>query len=253
MTPNSTRRADGRKPDQLRPVEIVRAYTKFAPGSVLIRTGDTAVLCSATVEEAVPEWMAGKGRGWLTAEYDMLPGSTGTRRPRSRAKVDGRATEIQRLVGRCLRAVVDLNALGERTIWIDCDVLQADGGTRTAAITGAYVALVDAIRSLVKRGLLAASPIREPIAAVSVGKVDGRVLLDLNYREDVRAEADFNIAMTGGGQFVEVQGSAEHGTFSGPELSEVLRLAGAGIRKLMLAQKRVLASGSPSRKRRRGM
>jgi ribonuclease PH len=239
---NASRRVDGRKPDQLRPVEIVRGYTKFAPGSVLIRSGDTAVLCSATVEETVPEWMKGKGRGWLTAEYDMLPGSTGKRRPRSRAKVDGRASEIQRLVGRCLRAVVDMNTLGERTIWIDCDVLQADGGTRTAAITGAYVALMDAVRSLMGRGLLKASPVREPVAAISVGKVDGRVLLDLNYTEDVRAEADFNIAMTGRGQFVEVQGSAEAGTFSAPELSEVLRLASSGIRKLMLAQKRALAT-----------
>jgi ribonuclease PH len=233
-------RIDGRRATELRPVEIVRGYTKFAPGSVLIRTGDTAVLCTASVEEEVPEWLAGKGRGWVTAEYDMLPASTGQRRARSRKGVDGRATEIQRIIGRTLRSVIDFQALGERTIWLDCDVLQADGGTRTAAITGAYVALQDAVRWLVKQGLLARSPVREPVAAVSVGKVAGRLLLDLNYSEDSRAEVDFNVAMTGSGQYVEVQGSAEAGTFSHAELERMLRLARAGIRRLIGIQEQSL-------------
>ncbi|GMU22740.1 MAG: ribonuclease PH [Phycisphaerae bacterium] len=245
---NPRGRIDGRRPTQLRPVEIVRGYTKFAPGSVLIRSGDTAVICTASVEEKVPEWMAGKGRGWVTAEYDMLPASTGQRRARSRKGVDGRATEIQRLIGRALRAVVDLNALGERSIWVDCDVLQADGGTRTAAITGAYVALADAVRWLRSRRLLGTSPIREAIAAVSVGKVAGRLLLDLNYQEDSRADLDFNVAMTASGAFVEIQGTAEAGTFTQEELDRMLKLARSGIRELITAQERALRTGG----RRRG-
>jgi ribonuclease PH len=238
----SQRRTDGRRALELRPLEIVRGYTRFAPGSVLIRTGHTAVICSATVEEGVPPWLKGKGRGWLTAEYDMLPGSTGERRARSRKKVDGRSTEIQRLIGRVLRAVVDFEALGERCIWLDCDVLQADGGTRTAAITGAFVALSDAVRWLRTEKRIARSPILEPVAAASVGKVDGRILLDLSYEEDSRAEVDFNVAMTASGKFVEVQGCGEGGTFSRADLDRMLRAAGTGIRKLIAAQRKALAA-----------
>lgn len=237
----TSQRSDGRKAADLRPVTITRGYTKFAPGSVLMRTGDTVVLCTASVEEKVPDWMKGKGKGWVSAEYDMLPASTGQRRARSRKQVDGRAAEIQRLIGRVLRAVVDFEALGERSIWLDCDVLQADGGTRTASITGAYVALCDAVRWLQQQHLITKSPIIEPVAAVSVGKVDRQILLDLNYVEDVRAQVDFNVAMTGSGEFVEVQGSAEGETFSRPELDRMLRLAGVGIRQLIAEQERALA------------
>ncbi len=237
----NAKRADGRKPADLRPVTITRGYTKFAPGSVLMRTGDTVVLCTASVEEKVPDWMKGKGKGWVSAEYDMLPASTGQRRARSRKAVDGRATEIQRLIGRVVRAVVDFEALGERSIWLDCDVLQADGGTRTASITGAYVALCDAVRWLQQQHLITKSPIIEPVAAVSVGKIDGQILLDLNYVEDVRAQVDFNVAMTGSGEFVEVQGSAEGETFSRPELDRMLRFAGGGIRQLIAEQERALS------------
>jgi ribonuclease PH len=236
-----SKRADGRRVNQLRPVEIIRGYTRYAAGSVLIRTGETAVICSASVEESVPAWMEGRGRGWVTAEYDMLPASTGTRRQRSRKKVDGRATEIQRVIGRVLRAVVDFEALGERCIWIDCDVLQADGGTRTAAITGAYVALADAAKWLQKEKLIRKSPLVEPVAAVSVGKVDGAILLDLPYEEDSRAEVDFNVAMTASGKFVEVQGSAEAGVFTQAELDKMLTMAKSGIRKLVDIQRKALA------------
>jgi ribonuclease PH len=236
----NSKRVDGRRPNELRPVQILRGYTKFAPGSVLIRAGDTAVLCTACIEESVPEWMKGKGKGWVTAEYDMLPGSTGQRKNRSRKGVDGRATEIQRLIGRVLRSVIDFKALGERAIWLDCDVLQADGGTRTAAITGAYVALCDAVSTLLKAKLIAKSPIREAVAAVSVGKVGGRLLLDLNYAEDSKAEVDANIAMTASGQFIEVQASAEGKTYTRRELDGLLKLGERGIRELMTAQQRAL-------------
>ncbi len=205
-----------------------------------MRMGDTAVLCTATVEEEVPEWMKGKGRGWVTAEYDMLPGSTGTRRARSRARMDGRSTEIQRLIGRVLRAVVDVEALGERCIWLDCDVLQADGGTRTAAITGAYVALSDAVRWLRAKKRIARSPIREAVAAVSVGKVDGRLMLDLDYGEDARAEVDCNVAMTASGKLVEVQSSGEGATFTRAEMDGMLQLASRGIGRLLAEQRRAL-------------
>lgn len=234
-------RIDGRKADQLRAVEIIRGYTSLAPGSVLIRTGQTHVLCTACFENKVPEWLAGKGLGWVTAEYDMLPGATGERRPRNRGKVDGRTQEIQRLIGRCMRAVVDRSMLGENCIWLDCDVLQADGGTRTAAVTGAYVALCDAVRWALGQGLLARSPIRGAIAAVSVGIVEGRTLLDLCYTEDARAEADLNVAMTDAGGFVEVQGTGEAGTFSRPQLDDMLELAARGIRRLMTEQAVALA------------
>lgn len=233
-------RSDGRRVSELRPLEIVRGYTGSAPGSVLIRMGRTAVLCTATIEEGVPVWLEGRGRGWVTAEYDMLPGSTGSRRARSRQKVDGRSTEIQRLIGRVLRSVVDFERLGERCIWLDCDVLQADGGTRTAAITGAYVALSDAVTTLLAQRLISRSPITEPVAAVSVGMVDGRVLLDLDYGEDSRAEVDFNVAMTAAGRFVEVQGCAEGSPFSRENLDRMLARAATGIRKLISAQRRAL-------------
>lgn len=236
------RRPDHRRPDQLRPVEIVRGYTRFAPGSVLIRMGDTCVLCTACFESKVPDWLAGKGTGWVTAEYDMLPGATTQRRNRNRGKVDGRTQEIQRLIGRCMRAVVDRTAMGESCIWLDCDVLQADGGTRTAAITGAYVAMCDAVGWAVREGKLAHSPIREPIAAVSVGILDGRPLLDLCYAEDVRVDVDLNVAMTAGGQFVEVQGTAENDPFARRDLDRLLDLATAGIRRLIAEQGRALRS-----------
>jgi len=235
------RRAEGRQATKLRSLEIIRGYTQAAPGSVLIRVGDTAVLCTACVEESVPKWREGSGAGWVTAEYDMLPGSTGKRRPRQRLRTDGRATEIQRVIGRVLRSIVDLEQLGPRTIWLDCDVIQADGGTRTAAITGAYVALADAVRWLRAEKKIRKSPIIDPVAAVSVGKVDGRILLDLDYAEDVRAEVDFNVAMTHSGKFVEVQGTAEGGTFTRAELDRMLRAAATGIRQLIAIQKRALA------------
>lgn len=238
-----TRRPDGRRADQLRPVEIIRGYTRFAPGSVLIRTGDTHVLCTASFEEGVPEWLAGKGLGWITAEYDMLPGSTAERRPRSRAKLDGRTQEIQRLIGRCMRAVVDRSALGENSIWLDCDVLQADGGTRTAAITGAYVALCDAVEWGRRQGRIAGQPIREAVAAASVGIVGGRAVLDLTYDEDAAAEVDMNVAMTTSGRFVEVQGTGEGAAFSRQALERMLDLAARGIRRLLAAQARALQTG----------
>ncbi len=236
-----TKRADGRRPTQLRPLTITRGYTRSPAGSVLIRTGGTVVLCTATLEEKVPDWRAGRGQGWVTAEYDMLPASTGSRRARSRKGVDGRAAEIQRLIGRVLRSVVDFTALGERTIWLDCDVIEADGGTRTAAITGAYVALADAVGVLMADGRLVASPLTDAVAAVSVGRVGGRLLVDLDYSEDSRAEVDFNVAMTGSGRYIEVQGCAEGGAFTRQELDGMLKLAGGAIKTLLTAQRKALA------------
>ncbi|MDI6759883.1 MAG: ribonuclease PH [Candidatus Brocadiaceae bacterium] len=235
-------RADGRRPDELRPVTVRRGYTKFAEGSVLIQTGDTMVLCTASVEEGVPRHLLGTGQGWITAEYSLLPGSTPTRTTReiSRGKVDGRTQEIQRLIGRCMRAVVDLTQLGERTIWIDCDVLQADGGTRTVAITGGFVALIDAFRNMKEKGLLTALPIKDSVAAVSVGIVDGEAVLDLNYSEDVKAEVDMNVVMTGSGHFVEVQGAGEEHTFSEGQLQEMLSLAKKGVAEFFRIQKEAL-------------
>ena len=241
-------RVDGRRAGELRPIEITRNYTKYAPGSVLMRAGDTVVLCTASIEEAVPEWMKGKGRGWVTAEYDMLPASTGQRRQRSRKGVDGRATEIQRLIGRVLRSIIDFQALGERTVWLDCDVLQADGGTRTAAITGSYIALCDALRFLEKQGKITQWPARDAVAAISVGKVGGKLLLDLNYAEDSKAEVDCNVAMTGSGQYVEVQSSAEAGVFSPDELEKMLRLARSGIRELIEIQQKALRASARQRR-----
>ncbi len=235
-------RHDGRAADQLRPITMERGYTRMAPGSVLVRAGQTTVLCTASVENQVPPWMTGQGRGWVTAEYGMLPGSTSPRKRRDVGKVDGRTTEIQRLIGRSLRAVVDLEALGERAILIDCDVLEADGGTRTASITGALVALVDAVRSIPG---LARLPLRDSVAAVSVGMVEGRALLDLDYSEDVAAEVDMNVVLTGRGRFVEVQGTGEEATFSEAELSELLALARGGIASIRRLQCQALGDAWP--------
>jgi len=236
-------RADGRALDQLRPTVFDRDFTVFAPGSVLVSTGRTRVLCTASVEERVPPWMRGSGKGWVTAEYSMLPGSTAERASREAAKgkQSGRTQEIQRLVGRSLRAVCDLVALGEVQVTVDCDVLQADGGTRTAAICGAYVALHDAFSRMQARGQLAGHPLIDAVAAVSVGIVDGVPMLDLPYEEDSRAEVDMNVVMTGSGRFVEVQGTAEGQAFSRGELDEMLALAESGIRRLLAAQAAVLA------------
>ena len=233
-------RHDGRRADELRPVEIIRGFTKFAPGSALIRWGDTHVLCTASWSDTVPRWKANRGGGWVTAEYDMLPGSTGSRRPRNRYRVDGRTQEIQRLVGRCLRAVVNMDLLGENTIIVDCDVLQADGGTRTAAITGAYVALCDAIRYARRKKLIGRSPVLDAVAAVSVGRVNGRIVVDLDYPEDSAADVDFNVAMTGSGAFVEVQGTAEGSTFSQAELDKMTRLAARSITQVQDLQAKAL-------------
>ena len=237
-------RHDGRKKDDLRKITIKRKYTRVTPGSVLIAAGGTRVLCTASVEEDVPSWMAGKGKGWVTAEYNMLPGSTSPRKRRDRGgKIDGRTTEIQRLIGRSLRAIVDLESLGERMITVDCDVIEADGGTRTASITGAFIALVDALRSVCgKRGTL---PLVDSVAAVSVGVVDRRVVLDLDYHEDFAAAVDMNVVMTGGGRFIEVQGTGEEATFSEKELTDLLRSAKIGIKRLTALQKKSLAANWP--------
>jgi ribonuclease PH len=231
-------RADGRTDDQLRPVGFISGFVETADGSALISVGRTRVICTASVEESVPAWMRGRGRGWVTAEYAMLPASTGERKARdiSRGKLDGRTTEIQRLIGRSLRAVVDMEALGERTVWLDCDVLQADGGTRCASICGAWVALRLALGRLVDGGGLERLPLTDSIAAVSVGMVDGRPLLDLAYVEDSRAESDMNVVMTGSGRLVEVQATAEGSTFSRGELDVLLDLAEGGVRDLTMAQ-----------------
>lgn len=240
---SSTRlRHDGRKPDELRPLKITRGYTKCPAGSVLIETGHTRVLCTASVEEKVPEWRKELGLGWVTAEYDMLPAATNTRRQRNRGgKIDGRTQEIQRLIGRSLRAVVDMAKLGPRTITLDCDVIQADGGTRTASITGAYIAMVDAVKTLLARKVIRENPITDLVAAVSVGLLNGKALLDLCYIEDKDAEVDFNVVLTGGGRYVEVQGAAEAGTFSRIEMDRILKSADKGLMELHAAQKRALS------------
>lgn len=242
MTRTERPRPDGRTSRELRTVTFSRGFTRYAEGSVLVSFGETRVLCNATVEENVPSFMRGEGRGWVTAEYSMLPRATHSRSPResTRGKVGGRTHEIQRLIGRSLRAVVDLEALGERTVLIDCDVLQADGGTRTAAITGAYVALADALSGLVEKGLLPAVPFKESVAAVSVGIVDGAPVLDLNYDEDFHAAVDMNFVVTSSGRFVEVQGTAEGEPFTGAELDALRELAVHGCRELASLQEKAL-------------
>jgi ribonuclease PH len=236
-------RANGRAPDALRPVTLTRGYTKHAEGSVLACFGDTKVLCTASVEERVPGFLKGAGKGWVTAEYGMLPRATHTRgdREAARGKQGGRTHEIQRLIGRSLRAVMDLEALGERTLTLDCDVLQADGGTRTAAITGSYVALMDAVANLRRKGLLKSNPVHGAVAAVSVGIVAGAALLDLDYSEDSQAETDMNVVMNDAGAFIEVQGTAEGHAFHRSELDAMLALAQTGIAELIKRQREALA------------
>ena len=236
------KRWDGRRPEALRAVKITRHYIKHPEGSVLIEMGDTKVICSASVEQRVPPFLRNTGKGWITAEYSMLPRSTHTRTSRESltGRGNGRVFEIQRLIGRSLRSVTDLAGFGERTIWIDCDVIQADGGTRTASITGAYVALVDAFQKMVKERKIERVPIRDSVAAISVGKVDGRALLDLNYEEDSKAEVDMNVVMTGSGRFVEIQGTAEGAVFTKMEMDQLTEMAQKGIRDLTRIQKKSL-------------
>jgi ribonuclease PH len=236
------KRADGRELDQLRPLAIEPGFIDSAHGSVLFSIGKTRLVCTAMVEESVPGWMRGRGTGWVTSEYGMLPGSTSDRKPRdaSRGKLDGRTVEIQRLIGRSLRSVVDFKALGERTIWIDCDVLQADGGTRCAAICGGYAALHLALSGLVDAGKLRELPLSDSVAAVSVGIVDGSSMLDLAYAEDSRAEVDMNVVISGNGQMIEVQATAERTPFGRASLDELLSLAAAGIEEISALQTRVL-------------
>lgn len=236
-------RSDGRKNNELRPLRVTPSYIKTADGSVLIEMGDTRVICTVKLEERVPPFLRNSGKGWITAEYGMLPGSSRERigRESSRGKVGGRTHEIQRLIGRSLRAVADLNSLGERTIWIDCDVIQADGGTRTASITGAYVALVEAARGWLQRGLISVNPIKDSVAAISIGIVDGKMLLDLCYEEDSKADVDMNFVMTGSGKFIEVQGTAESAPFTKRQMERMAEVAQDGIRQLLKAQKKTIA------------
>lgn len=235
-------RADGRAPDQLRPVKLTPDFIPTAEGSVLIEVGQTRVICTASVEDGVPQWMRGSGRGWVTGEYGMLPRATEKRTPResNRGRQSGRTLEIQRLIGRALRAAADLEKLGERTIWLDCDVIQADGGTRTASITGAFVAMALALERLVAAGILPEVPLKDSVAATSVGILDERPLLDLNYAEDSRAQVDMNVVMTGSGRFVEIQASAEGRAFTHDELAQLLALAEKGIRQLTEQQMTLL-------------
>ncbi|HEY1205920.1 MAG: ribonuclease PH [Bryobacteraceae bacterium] len=233
-------RADGRRPDQMRPVEIQTGYLLTAEGSALIEVGSTRVLCAASVEQTVPQFLRGSGKGWVTAEYAMLPRATVSRSPRETVRPSGRTQEIQRLIGRSLRSVVDLAALGERTIILDCDVLQADGGTRTAAITGAFVALSISVQQLVQFGVLRASPIRDSVAAVSVGIIGGEPMIDLAYEEDSRAEVDMNVVITGAGRFVEVQATAEQKSFDDAQLAQLLALARRGASSLVKVQREAL-------------
>lgn len=238
-------RSNGRENDQMRPVRITPEFTKNPDGSVLVETGDTRVICTAIVEERVPPFLKGSGKGWVTAEYSLLPGSTNTRtvREASRGKISGRTSEIQRLIGRSLRAVVDFKALGERTVWIDCDVIQADGGTRTASITGSFVALYLALLKLKNQGLVETIPLTDHVAAISVGMLGDTPLLDLEYIEDSQAQVDMNVVMTGCGHFVEVQGTAEGRPFSDQELAEMLALAKKGIEELVALQAAVMGEG----------
>lgn len=252
-------RFDGRQPEQIRPLTFQRGFTRQAPGSVLVQMGRTMVLCTCTVEESVPPFLVGRGKGWLTSEYSMLPGSTGTRKARDRSgKVDGRSVEIQRLIGRALRTIVDLDALGERTLWIDCDVLEADGGTRTAAINGAFVAVVDALASLQGKTPRATNPevppvpfpspasvLRDSVAAVSIGLLEGACLVDLCYVEDRDVDVDLNLIMTGKGHIIEVQAGGEEATFSRAQLDELIDLGTRGIADITLAQRQTLGERWP--------
>jgi len=242
-------RSDGRQPGQLRPIRFVPGIAPHATGSVLVEWGSTRVICAVTMEESVPKWMQSQKvpGGWLTAEYSMLPYSTLDRKPRdiSKLKLDGRSQEIQRLIGRSLRAGIDLVALGARTAWIDCDVLQADGGTRTAAISGAYVALAHAVRRLQSEGKLASSPLKDPVAAVSLGIVGGTALLDLAYVEDKDASVDLNLVMDGQGRFIELQASGEEATFTGDELASMLALGREGITRILELQRVAISGGQP--------
>jgi len=237
-------RIDGRRRNQIRPVKVTRNFTKHAEGSVLIEMGDTKVICTASVEEKVPPFLKGKGTGWVTAEYAMLPRATHDRSPREsvKGKQGGRTLEIQRLVGRALRAVIDTSRLGERTIWIDCDVIQADGGTRTASITGAFIALADAVSVLKRRELIKVNPLTDYLAAISIGKVGGHVMVDLAYEEDSHAEVDLNLVMTGAGQYVEVQGTAEKTPFNKKDMDEFLDLGWGAIRELVDLQKSLIGA-----------
>jgi ribonuclease PH len=237
-------RPDGRKLTQLRPLLITPSYLKTADGSVFIEMGDTKVICTAKLEERVPPFLRNSGKGWITAEYGMLPGSSQQRigRESSRGRVGGRTHEIQRLIGRSLRAVVDLSRLGERTVWIDCDVIQADGGTRTASITGACVALMEATRNWRERGVINVDLIRDSVAAVSIGIVEGRILLDLCYEEDSKADVDMNFVMTGSGKFIEVQGTAENSPFTQKQMERMTDIARQGIKDILKVQKKVIAA-----------
>lgn len=235
-------RIDGREYNQLRPVKMTRNFTIHSAGSVLIEVGNTKVICTASVENKVPRFLKGQGKGWITAEYSMLPSSTHSRKIRnsSKGKVDGRTMEIQRLIGRSLRSVIDLELLGENTIWIDCDVIQADGGTRTASITGAYVALVDAVNDMIKKELIEKSPVVKKLAAVSVGIYEGKAILDLCYEEDSKADVDMNVVMTSEGEFIEVQGTGEERPFTKDEMKSLLELAEKGINDLNQLQEESL-------------
>ena len=237
-------RIDNRKPDELRPISIERNFACNAHGSVLIQAGNTKILCTASVEDSVPSHVKGTGNGWVTSEYSMLPGSTSKRsiRESSRLKINGRTHEIQRLIGRSIRNIVDLSGFGERTIWIDCDVLQADGGTRTLAITGGYIALVDAFQSMRNKEVISVIPIRDSIAAISVGIVNGICMLDLCYEEDSNADVDMNIIATGNGEFVEIQGTGEQKTFSEKDLAKMLGYAKKGLNELTSIQTTILAT-----------
>ena len=235
-------RSDNRTPEQMRPVNLIPDFISSAEGSVLIEVGNTRVICTASVDEAVPGWMRNSGKGWITSEYGMIPRSTLTRSPResARGRVGGRTHEIQRLIGRSMRSVVDLKALGERTVWLDCDVIQADGGTRTASITGAFVALAMALQRLVEAGTLSAVPLRDYVAATSIGIVDGEIMLDLAYEEDSRAEVDANFVMTGSKKLIEVQCTAEQHPFDDAQLHRMMELARRGIDSLIVRQQAVL-------------
>ena len=243
MTPHS--RKDGRRVDQMREIRFERGFTRNAPGSVLASFGETRVLCTATWQDSVPSFLQGKGRGWLTAEYSMLPASTNTRKSRDRAgKTDGRSVEIQRLIGRSLRAVMAFDQMTERTIWVDCDVIQADGGTRTVSISGAWVALYDCLRAMDERRILRSWPLSTQLGAVSVGVTNGEPVCDLDYAEDSTADVDMNLVMTGEGDYVELQGSAEGATFGRVELDRMLELGEAGIQQIFAAQRSVVESGA---------